>query len=38
MTVKEYTEDFYKLNIKDGKKKRDEEKVSRYINDLRYEI
>jgi hypothetical protein len=38
MAVKEYTEDFYKLNIKDGQRERDEEKVSRYINDLRYEI
>jgi hypothetical protein len=38
MTVKEYTEDFYKLNIRDGKRERDEEKVARYINGMRYEI
>jgi hypothetical protein len=38
MIVKEYTEEFYWLNIKNGKWERDEEKVSRYINGLRYEI
>jgi D-serine dehydratase len=38
MTVKEYTEDFYKLNIKTGQREKDEEKFSRYINGLRYEI
>jgi hypothetical protein len=36
--VKEYTKEFYKLNIRDGKRERDEEKVSRYINGLRYDI
>jgi hypothetical protein len=36
MTVKEYTEDFYRLN--DEQRERDEEKVSRYINGLRYNI
>jgi hypothetical protein len=36
--VKEYTEDFYKLNIREGHRENDEEKVSRYINCLRYEI
>jgi hypothetical protein len=38
MTVKEYTEEFYRLNIRTGKWERDEEKVARYINGLRYEI
>jgi hypothetical protein len=40
MTVKEYTEEFYKLNmnIRVGQRERDEEKVSRYINGPRYEI
>ena len=38
MTVKEYTEEFYRLNIRIGQRERDEEKVSRYINGLRYEI
>jgi hypothetical protein len=38
MTVKEYTEEFYRLNIRTGQWERDEEKVARYINGLRYEI
>jgi hypothetical protein len=38
MTIKEYTEDFYRLNIRTGQRERDEEKVARYINGLRYEI
>ena len=38
MTVKEYTEEFYRLNIRIGQRERDEEKVARYINGLRYEI
>jgi uncharacterized protein YjbK len=38
MTVKEYTEEFYKLNIRAGQREKDDEKVSRYINGLRYEI
>jgi hypothetical protein len=38
MTVKEYTEEFYRLNIRIGQRERDEEKVSRYVNGLRYEI
>ena len=38
MTVKEYTEEFYRLNIRTGQRERDKEKVSRYINGLRYEI
>jgi hypothetical protein len=38
LRVKEYTEEFYKLNIRDGQREKDDEKVSRYINGLRYEI
>jgi hypothetical protein len=36
--MKEYTEEFYKLNIRAGQRERDEEKVARYINGLRYDI
>jgi hypothetical protein len=36
--VKEYTEQFYKLNIRAGHRENDEENDSRYINGLRYEI
>jgi hypothetical protein len=38
LTVKEYTKDFYKLNIRSGQIERHEEKVSRYINGMRYKI
>ena len=38
MIVKEYTEEFYKLNIRTGQREKDEEKVVRYINGPRYEI
>jgi hypothetical protein len=38
LIVKEYTKDFYKLNIRSGQRERDEEKVARYINGLRYDI
>jgi hypothetical protein len=38
MTVKEYTEEFYKLNIREGHQESDDEKVSRYMNGLRYDI
>jgi hypothetical protein len=38
MTVKEYTEEFYKLNIRAGHRERNDEKVSRYMNGLRYDI
>jgi hypothetical protein len=38
MTIKEYTEDLYKLNIRTGQREKDEEKVIRYINGLSYEI
>jgi hypothetical protein len=36
--VKEYTEEFYRLNIRDGQKENEDEKTTRYINGLRYEI
>jgi hypothetical protein len=38
MTVKEYTEEFYRLNIKGSHHESDDEKVSIYMNGLRYEI
>jgi hypothetical protein len=38
MTVKEYTEEFYRLNIRAGHRESNDEKVARYINGLRYEI
>jgi hypothetical protein len=38
MTVKEYTEEFYRLNIRAGHQESDDEKVSRYMNGLRYDI
>jgi hypothetical protein len=38
MTVKEYTEEFYRLNIRAGHRESNDEKVSRYMNGLRYEI
>jgi hypothetical protein len=38
MTVKEYTEEFYKLNIRAGHHESNDEKVARYLNGLRYEI
>jgi hypothetical protein len=38
MTVKEYTEEFYQLNIRAGHHENNDEKVSRYMNGLRYEI
>jgi hypothetical protein len=38
MIVKEYIEEFYKMNISTGKRERDEEKSARYMNGLRYEI
>jgi hypothetical protein len=36
--MKEYTEEFYKMNIRVGHMENDEEKIARYINGLRYEI
>jgi hypothetical protein len=38
MTVKEYTEEFYRLNTRVGHRESNEEKVARYMNGLRYEI
>jgi hypothetical protein len=38
MTVKEYTEEFYKLNIRASHRESDDEKVARYLNGLRYDI
>jgi hypothetical protein len=38
MTVKEYTEEFYKINIREGHRESDDEKVPRYMNGLRYDI
>jgi hypothetical protein len=38
LTVKEYTKEFYRLNIKDGYHESDDEKFARYMNGLRYEI
>jgi hypothetical protein len=38
MIVKEYIEEFYRLNIQVGQREIDEEKVSRDINGLRYDI
>ena len=38
MSVKEYTEEFYKLNIRAGHRESNDEKVVRYMNGLRYEI
>jgi hypothetical protein len=36
--VKEYIEEFYKINIKAGHRESDDEKVARYMNGLRYDI
>jgi hypothetical protein len=38
MTMKEYTEEFYRLNIRAGHLESDDEKVARYLNGLRYYI
>jgi hypothetical protein len=38
MSVKEYTEKFYRINIKAGHRESDDEKVVRYMNGLRYDI
>jgi hypothetical protein len=38
MTVKEYIEELYKLNIRAGHRDNDDEKVARYLNGLRYDI
>jgi hypothetical protein len=36
--VKEYTEEFYRLNIRAGHRESNDEKVARYMNGLRYDI
>jgi hypothetical protein len=36
--MKEYTEEFYRLNIRARYRENDEEKTGKYINGLRYEI
>jgi hypothetical protein len=38
MTMKEYTEEFYRLNIRDGHRESDDEKVARYMNGMIYDI
>jgi hypothetical protein len=38
MSVKEYNEEFYKINIKASNWESDDEKVARYMNGLRYDI
>jgi hypothetical protein len=36
--VKDYTEEFYRLNTRARQKESEDEKIDRYINGLRYEI
>jgi hypothetical protein len=38
MSEKEYTKEFYRINIRVGHRESDDEKVSRYMNGLRYDI
>ena len=38
MTIKEYNEEFFKLCIRDGNIEENIERVSKYINGLRFEI
>ena len=38
LTVREYTEEFYKISIRAGQIQDTQEKVARYINGLRMEI
>jgi hypothetical protein len=38
ITVKENTEEFFRLNIRAGHRESDDEKVARYMNGLRYDI
>jgi len=38
LTVREYTEDFYKVNIRAGYTEESSEKVARYVNGIRLEI
>ena len=38
MIVREYTEEFYKINLREGHAEDTIEKVARYLNGLRYDI
>jgi hypothetical protein len=38
MKVKEYTEEFYRMNIRAGHRESDDEKFARYMNGMRYDI
>jgi hypothetical protein len=38
MSVKDYIEVFYRINIRAGHQEIDDEKFSRYMNGLRYDI
>jgi hypothetical protein len=38
MSVKEYTEEFYRINIRARHRDNDDEKVARYMNGLQYDI
>jgi hypothetical protein len=38
MIVKEYTEEFYRLNVRAGHRESDDEKFSSYMNGLRDDI
>jgi hypothetical protein len=38
MTMKEYIEEFYKINIRAGHRESNDEKVARYMNGIRYDI
>jgi hypothetical protein len=38
MSVKEYTVEFYRMNIRVGHQENNDEKVSRYMNGLQYDI
>jgi hypothetical protein len=38
MTVKEYTKEFYMINIRASHRERDDEKVAIYMNGMRYDI
>jgi hypothetical protein len=38
LSLKEYTEEFYILNIKARQKENEDEKIVKYINGLRYDI
>jgi uncharacterized protein YjbK len=38
LSVKEYTKEFYRLNIRAGQKENEDEKIARYINGMRYEL